>query len=359
MTAPSPIVTDAVIIGAGPVGLFQVFQLGLHGIKCHVIDALPHLGGQCSQLYPDKPIYDIPGVLMCTGAQLVEQLQQQIRPFGAIFHLGHEVASLAQHPADGLFDLATNRGLALRAKVVIVAAGVGAFQPRKLKLEGLDRFEGRQLWHHAPPAEQLAGQRVVIVGGDDDAVRAALALSEPAASPRPVQVTLVHRRDVFNGDDASLATLRERIASNAVKFVAGQAIGFETTPAPKDRLGSLEVLGPDAQTRSVPCDALLVLQGLSPRLGPVAEWGLTLERKQVVVNPATFESSTPGVFAVGDINTYPGKRKLILCGFHEATLAAFAAAALVHPDQPVQLQYTTTSPRLHQLLGVSGGTPSH
>ncbi|WP_374593428.1 NAD(P)/FAD-dependent oxidoreductase [Aquabacterium sp.] len=357
MTASPPIDTDAVIIGAGPVGLFQVFQLGLHGIQCHVIDALPHLGGQCAQLYPDKPIYDIPGVLMCTGAQLVEQLQQQIRPFGATFHLGHEVASLTLSPADGHFDLATNHGLALRAKVVIVAAGVGAFQPRKLKLEGLDRFEGHQLWHHAPPAEQLAGQRVVIVGGDDDAVRAALALSEPAASPRPAQVTLVHRRDVFNADDASLATLRERIASNAVQFVAGQAIGFET--APEDRLGSLQVLGPDAQTRSVPCDALLVLQGLSPRLGPVAEWGLTLERKQVVVNPATFESSTPGVFAVGDINTYPGKRKLILCGFHEATLAAFAAAALVHPDQPVQLQYTTTSPRLHQLLGVSGAAPSH
>jgi thioredoxin reductase (NADPH) len=357
MTASAPIETDAVIIGAGPIGLFQVFQLGLHGIKCHVIDALPHPGGQCTELYPDKPIYDIPGVPFCTGAQLVEQLLEQIKPFGATFHLGQEVCAL-ERQADGSFEVRTTRGLTLRSKVVVVAAGVGAFVPRKLKLEGLDRFDGTQLHHRAPPAAQLAGQRVLISGADDDAVRAALDLSDPAQAQRPAQVLLLHRRESFNADADQLALLRERLAVGAVQFVAGQAIGFETGDAPPTAsatapLSGLQIVGPDAVTRVVPCDTLLVLQGLSPRLGPIAEWGLALERKQVSVNTATFESSTPGVFAVGDINTYPGKRKLILCGFHEATLAAFAAAAIVHPDKPVQLQYTTTSPRLHQLLGVA------
>ncbi len=354
--------TDAVIIGAGPAGLFQVFQLGLHDISCHIIDALPHPGGQCAELYPDKPIYDIPGVPMCTGAQLVEQLLTQIRPFNAAFHLGHEVDHIAPLPQGG-FGVHTAQGLQLRCKVIIVAAGVGAFVPRKLKVDGIERFEGSQLRYHAPPPDspaeqQLAGQHLVILGSEDAALRAALRWSAPSLTTPPASVTLVHRRNAFQAETALIEATRERIASGALRFVAGQPTGFETaavsdallTNAP---LSALRITTPDANTQALRCDTIFALLGLSPKLGTLANWGVALERKQVLVDAATFESHTPGIFAVGDINTYPGKRKLLLCSFHEATLAAFAAAAIVHPDRRVQLQYTTTSTQLHQRLGIA------
>lgn len=353
--------TDAVVIGGGPVGLFQVFQLGLHEIHAELVDALPHLGGQCAELYPDKPIYDIPGLPSCSGRELVQRLSEQMAPMRPGLHLGQTVERLVQ---DGdTWELTTSAGRRLRARVVVIAAGVGAFEPRRLKLAGLEGHEGRQLHHRMPEPARLAGRDVTIVGGEESAVDAALELTDPALEPAlaPRRVTLLHRRDAFKAEPDALATLRARIDSGRLHLELGQPVGFATAPpgeqpddgddAGAQRLESLTVVRADTSTDVLPVDLLLVRLGLSPRLGPLADWGLAMERKQLVVDTAAFETSLPGVHAVGDVNTYPGKKKLILCGFHEATLAAFAAAARLFPDRPQHLQYTTTSPRLHRLLG--------
>lgn len=347
----SPIETDALIIGAGPVGLFQVFELGLLEIKAHVVDSLPTPGGQCIELYPDKPIYDIPALLQCTGRELVDRLLQQIQPFGATFHLQQEVSELRRED-DGRFFVATQRGSQFLAKVVIVAGGVGSFQARTLKVDGLDAFHGTQVFHHVANPSQFAGQHLVIVGGDDVAIDQALQFAEPGPH-QAASVVLVHRRDGFQASPAKVAKLRELCEAQQMQFTVGQVTGIEASP---ERLTAVKVTGPDAVTRVLPLDSLLVCLGLSPKLGPIAEWGLALERKQLVVDTEKFETSVPGIFAVGDVNTYPGKKKLILCGFHEATLAAFGAAPIVFPERRVQLQYTTASPKLHKLLGVE--TPS-
>ena len=345
---PALIETDAVVIGAGPVGLFQVFELGLLEIKAHVIDSLPVPGGQCIELYADKPIYDIPGTKMCSGRELVDRLLQQIEPFNATFHLGQQVNGV-QRQADGRFLIETSAGTTLLAKTVFIAGGVGSFQPRRLKIEGLASFEGTQLFYHVPSAS-LAGQRAVVIGDGDAALECALALSKQTAS-----VTLMHRRDEFKAAASTLDAVRQLRARGQLHFIAAQTIGIEHAGG---RLTALQVATADGSTQTLPLDALIVLTGLSPKLGPIADWGLALERKQLVVDTATFETSTPGIFAVGDVNTYPGKKKLILCGFHEAALAAFGAAPHVFPGKPVHLEYTTTSPRLHRALGVAPVTES-
>lgn len=343
----APVETQAVVVGAGPVGLFQVFELGLLGIRAHLIDALPVAGGQCIELYPDKPIYDIPGTPLCTGRELVARLLKQIEPFGAAFHLGQQVDTLARQP-DGRFLIETSAGVRLLATSVLIAGGVGSFQPRRLKVDGLAAFEGSQVFHGVPAAVILAGQRVLVVGDSDTALECAIALA--AAGPvRPAGVTLMHRRDDFKAAPRTIDALRALRTSGQIEFVAAQPTGIETSAG---RLSALQVTTSDGAVRALPLDTLLVLTGLSPKLGPIAGWGLALERKQIVVDTEKFETSEPGVFAVGDVNTYPGKKKLILCGFHEATLAAFGAAARVFPDKPIHLEYTTTSPRLHQALGV-------
>ena len=345
-----PVETDAVIIGAGPVGLFQVFELGLLEIKAHVIDSLPMPGGQCVELYPDKPIYDIPALPMCTGQQLTDQLLKQIEPFNASFHLNQEVTRVekrAEHEG-GRFFVATAKGAQFLAKTVFIAGGVGAFQPRKLTVEGIDRFTGTQLFYRVKEPAALAGQDLVIVGGGDSAVDWALHFAQPGPH-RARSVILLHRRDDFRAAPAQIRKLRELCDAQQMQLLIGQVTGFEEVDG---RLARLKVTGADGVTRLVPLDLLLVFFGLSPKLGPIAEWGLALERKQVVVDTEKFETSVPGIFAVGDVNSYPGKKKLILCGFHEATLAAFGAARYAFPDKPVQLQYTTTSPRLHKALGV-------
>jgi len=350
-----PIETDALVIGAGPVGLFQVFQLGLQGVHAHVVDALPHVGGQCVELYADKPIYDIPGIAVCTGRELAERLTLQIAPFAADFHLGQRISTI-ERQSDGRYFTASARtgeqALQFLAKTIFIAAGVGAFEPRRLNLPGLDALEGRSLHHSLAQAPALAGSRVAIVGDGDAALEAALQLC--AAHPdghadKAARVTLLHRRDAFSADPATVARLRALIAAGAIEFVAGQVSGVD---APHGQLQHLDVLLPDARTQRLAVDQLLVLQGLSPKLGPVAQWGLDMERRQLQVDTATFATSAPGIFAVGDINTYPGKKKLIVCGFHECVLAAFAAMAVIAPDEKVLLQYTTTSSRLHQRLGV-------
>ncbi|MCE4554578.1 NAD(P)/FAD-dependent oxidoreductase [Roseateles cellulosilyticus] len=346
-TVPSPTIeTDALVIGAGPVGLFQVFELGLLGVSAQVVDALPHVGGQCVELYADKPIYDVPGLPVCSGRELVERLQQQIRPFAPGLHLGHEVSRL-QREANGRWLAETGAGLRFVAKTVFIAAGVGAFQPKRLRLDGAEALQGRQL-HYQPDTLAADAQQVLIIGGEEAAVQAAVEL---AGAGRAASVTLLHRRDAFKAPAAWLARLQTLRDGDAVNVAVGQPLALRLSA--DGALQGLDILDADAQTRTVPATQLLVRQGLSPRLGPIADWGLAMERKLLTVDTARFETSEPGIHAVGDINTYPGKRKLLVSGFHEATLAAFAAAERVFPGQPIHLQYTTTSPKLHERLGVS------
>ena len=343
----SPTQTDAVIIGAGPVGLFQVFELGLLEIKAHVIDSLPEVGGQCIELYPDKPIYDIPAIPVCTGRELTNNLLKQIEPFGAQFHLGQEVTKL-ERQADGRFLISTSQDKHFLSKTVFIAAGVGAFQPRTINLDGIDRFIGKQLFYHVKSPEQFTGKRIVICGGGDAALDWAIHFSEIAAS-----VTLIHRRDEFKASPKSIARMRELCANHQMELLIGQVSGYE---ASDDQLKEITFTNIDSETKQIPLDDLLVFFGLSPKLGPISDWGLNIDRKQICVDTQKFQTSIPGIYAVGDINVYPGKKKLILSGFHEAALAAFAAAEYLNPEKQIQLQYTTTSPKLHKALGVKSPT---
>ena len=340
----SPIQTDAVIIGAGPVGLFQVFELGLLEIKTHVIDSLPEAGGQCIELYPDKPIYDIPATPVCTGRELTNNLLKQIEPFDAQFHLGQEVTQLEKQ-ADGRFLIGTSQGKHFLSKTVFIAAGVGAFQPRTLKLDGIETFEGQQVFYSVKNPEQFTGKKIVICGGGDAALDWTLHFVDKAAS-----VTLIHRRDDFKAAPASVAKIRELCKNKQMQFLIGQISSYEVE---RDQISKIVVTEIDGKDQEIAVDDLLIFFGLSPKLGPIADWGLDIDRKQVSVDTEKFQTSIPGIYAVGDINIYPGKKKLILSGFHEAALAAFAAAAYLNPEKQVQLQYTTTSPKLHRVLGVS------
>jgi thioredoxin reductase (NADPH) len=341
--------TDVVVIGAGPAGLFQVFELGLLEMRCHVIDSLPGPGGQCVELYADKPIYDIPGTPACTARELIDRLLMQIAPFDPQFHFGQQVDVL-QRLDDGRFRVETSKGLQLIAKAIVIASGVGSFQPRRLKIEGLDAFNDRQVFYSDAAALAFAGQRVLVIGDSDAALDCVQRLASPGPQ-RAIEVTLMHRRDEFKAAPDTIARLMRSRAAHQLQFVAGQAAGFETHDG---RLTALSIVTPDGSTRAEPIDALIVLTGLSPKLGPIADWGLALARKQLVVDTEKFETSEPGIFAVGDVNTYPGKKKLIVCGFHEAALAAFGAAAHVFPGKAVPLEYTTTSPRLLRALGRVG-----
>ncbi len=339
--------TDVAVVGAGPVGLFAVFELGLLGLSAHVVDALPRVGGQPVELYADKPIYDIPGVQVFSGQELADALMRQIAPFHPQLHLGQRVDGLERQP-DGRFLLTTHKGIRLLAKAVFIAGGAGAFEPRRLKIEGLNALEDKHLFHSAPPPQALAGQRVVIVGGEDAALEEAIELATRAEA-RAAGVTLLYRRDGFQAEPATVERFRALCADGSLDFVVGQVQAFD---APDGRLTMLHVLGTDGQSRPLPADMLLVLQGFSPRMGPIVNWHLDMERKQLVVDTEKFQTSESGIFAVGDINTYPGKRKLILCGFHEATLAAFAVAEQL-TGAPIPLQYTTSSTLLHKRLGLA------
>ena len=339
----TPIETDALVIGAGPVGLFQAFQLGLQGIACHIVDALPHVGGQCAELYADKPIYDIPGIPVCTGRELVERLQLQIAPFKPQLHLGQTIETL-HGSEDGRWALTSSIGTAWLAKTVFIAAGVGAFVPRSLAIEGLAPHMGRQVWFASSPLPDFAGQHLLVTGDGESALQTCLDAVGTAAS-----ITLMHRREHFSAEPARVVAFKAAQAAGQVRFVAGQPMGLGVQG---DRLSALHYLNAEGTEADMPCDQLVMALGLSPKLGPVAQWGLQIERKQLVVNTETFATSAPGIFAVGDINTYPGKKKLILCGFHEATLAAFGAAAHLWPVDKTLLQYTTTSTTLHRRLGL-------
>ncbi|CAG2137012.1 NAD(P)/FAD-dependent oxidoreductase [Cupriavidus numazuensis] len=338
-----PLEIDALIVGAGPVGLFQVFELGLLEIKAHVIDSLKVVGGQCVELYPDKPIYDIPAVPSCTGQELTDNLLKQIEPFGPTFHLGQEVA-VVERRDDGRFFVETSLGTRFITKTIFIAAGVGSFQPRTLKVDGIDKFDGKQLFYRVKDPSRFHGRNLVIVGGGDSALDWTLDLVGKAES-----VVMIHRRDGFRAAPASVAKMKELCEQMEMQFLVGQIGGYEE----KDGvLNEIKVTGADGVTRRLPVDDVLVFFGLSPKLGPIAEWGLDLERKQIKVDTEKFQTNIPGIFAVGDINTYPGKKKLILSGFHEAALAAFGAAPYIFPEKKIHMQYTTTSPKLHKVLGV-------
>jgi thioredoxin reductase (NADPH) len=348
--APAPITTDVLIVGAGPVGLFQVFELGLLELQAHVVDALPQAGGQCIELYPDKPIYDIPGLAEVSGRELTQRLLRQCAPFKPGLHLDQLVTQVRPRE-DGRFDVETSAGTRFDAGALVLAAGVGAFLPRELRLTGIEHLAPGQLHERRLPTplpDDLDGQHVIVLGDEDDALIQACDLADDG---RCARVTLLHRRDQFRASDALQARLAAARGAGRLHFVAAQPLALHTTDDGRT-LQALQVIDADDQEARLEAQRLIPLLGLSPRLGPLADWGLALQRKLLPVDTARYETAHPGIHAVGDINTYPGKRKLLLCGFHEATLAAFAIAERLRPDQRILLQYTTTSPRLHELLGV-------
>ena len=344
--ATAPIETDAVVVGAGPVGLYLVFQLGLHELATQLVDSLPALGGQCIELYPDKPIYDIPALPVASARELIDRLVAQTKPFATPPHLSQQVDRV-EPLTDGRFQVETSAGTRFVTKTVLIAGGVGSFQPRHLKVDGLTPHEGRQVFYGLDDPARLAGQRLLIVGDGDAALDAAIDFVE-STSHRAASVTLMHRRDEFKAAPATVARMRELCSAGRMQFVAAQPIAVRESDG---RLSGLQVATADDRTPWLELDAIVAYTGVSPKLGPIAQWGLNLERKQIVVDTERFETSTRGIFAVGDIVTYPGKRKLIVSGFHEATLAAFAAASHVYEGKPIPLEYTTTSPRLLRLLG--------
>jgi len=338
--------TDVVIVGAGPCGLFQVFELGLLGLKAEVVDSIRQPGGQCTELYPDKPIYDIPAVPVCTGDELTSLLLKQIEPFKCGMHLGEEV-QVVRPEAGGTFFVETSGGKQFSAKAVVIAAGVGSFQPRPIRATNAESFEGTALHYRVRDPAQFAGRKLVILGGGDSALDWVLELAGKAE-----RITLVHRRDEYRAMPDSVAKMKKLVADGAIdEILSAKATAFNGEGG---KLESVVVESKDGESREVTADHALVFFGLAPKLGPIAEWGLDINRKTINVDTEKFETNVPGIYAVGDINYYPGKKKLILCGFHEAALAAFAIKQRIEPDRKVHVQYTTTSPIMHERLGVEG-----
>ncbi len=342
-TGAVPIETDAVIIGGGPIGLFAVFELGLVDIKAHVIDILDKPGGQCAELYPEKPIYDIPGMPIVTGQGLTDALMAQIKPFGATFHLGQRVDAL-QKMDDGRFRLVTDIGTPFIAKVVVIAAGGGSFTPKRPPLAGIEAYEGKSVFYSVRRMDDFRGKDVLVVGGGDSALDWTLNLQPIAKS-----LTLLHRRDEFRGAPHSVEQMRALVADKKIALLIGQATALE---GDNGALAAVRIKTKDGEVR-YPCDRLLPFFGLTMKLGPVADWGLNLDENLIPVDTEKFESSSPGIFAVGDINWYPGKLKLILSGFHEVALMAQAAYRIVFPGKKLLFQYTTSSSSLQKKLGVT------
>lgn len=327
--------TDVVIVGAGPVGLFAVFECGMVRLNCHVVDVLDDVGGQCTALYPEKPIYDIPGFPRVAAAELIVRLRAQAAPFKPVYHLGEQVQALEQQTG-GFWRLTTSKGTVIQARAVIVAAGVGAFGPNRPPLPSIEAYEGKSVFYYVTHRENFRGKRIVIAGGGDTAVDWALSLSEVAS-----HVSVIHRRDKFRAAPESEAKLKALAKAGKIDLVVPyQLQGLDGVGG---QLTAVTVESLDGGTRKIEADVLLPFFGLSMSLGPIADWSLALERNQIVVDPATSATSKSGIFAVGDVVAYPGKLKLILTGFSEAAIAARSAYALIHPETPLHFEYSTTS----------------
>ena len=336
--------TDAIIIGAGPVGLFAVFELGLLDIKCHLVDILDKPGGQCAELYPEKPIYDIPALPIVTGQELTDRLMEQIKPFHAGFTLG-EMAEELHKTEDGNWRLKTDLGTIIEGRVIVIAAGGGSFTPKKPPIKGIEDYEGTSVFYAVRKINQFKGKNILIAGGGDSALDWTLNLQPMAES-----LQLVHRRDEFRAAPDSVNKMRELVANDQMKFHIGQPIALHGDN------GQLEAVTLKSKERGefdVPCNTLLAFYGLTMKLGPVANFGLNLHQNLIHVDTEKFETSTPGIFAVGDINWYPGKLKLILSGFHESALMAQQAFRYIYPDKKLRFQYTTSSSDLQNKLGVN------
>jgi len=338
-----PIETDVVIIGAGPVGLFAVFELGLVDVKAHVVDILDKPGGQCAELYPEKPIYDIPGLPVVSGQELTDRLLQQIKPFGATFHLGERVDEL-ERLADERFRLKTDAGTKFFCKVVVIAAGGGSFTPKRPPLEGIEGFEGTSVHYSVRRMENFKDKSILIVGGGDSALDWTLNLQPLAKS-----LILMHRRDEFRGAPHSVEKMRALVDQGAMRLLIGQVTKLHGA---NGQLEAATVKTKEGEER-LPIDVMLPFFGLTMKLGPVADWGLNLNENLIPVDTEKFETSEKGIFAIGDINWYPGKLKLILSGFHEAALMAQQAHKYVYPGKKLLFQYTTSSSSLQKKLGVA------
>jgi thioredoxin reductase (NADPH) len=351
MSEAAPIECEVVIVGAGPCGLFQVFELGLLGISAHVVDSLNHPGGQCTELYPDKPIYDIPALPYCGAQELIDRLLQQIKPFNATFHLGQEVTEV-RALAERLFVLRTATGTTFHTRAIVIAGGVGSFQPRRLGVAGAEVFEDRNIYYRVKNTAAFHDKDLVIFGGGDSALDWTIELCDKARS-----LVLVHRRPEFRAAPASVARMRELVAAGRMRFIEGTAASLITAGdasqgSALQALKGIEVVSTDKTHHRLEAEHLLVFFGLHPKLGPIALWGLDIDKRAIRVDTEKFATNIPGIFAVGDINTYPGKKKLILSGFHETALAAFAIQHHLYPEKKQFLQYTTTSPIMQKRLGV-------
>ncbi|KAB0538919.1 thioredoxin reductase (NADPH) [Pseudochrobactrum saccharolyticum] len=335
--------TDVVIIGAGPVGLFAVFELGLYDLKCHLIDILDRPGGQCAELYPEKPIYDIPAWPEISGQMLTDKLMEQIKPFSPQFHFNRMVTKL-ERLEDGSFHVETDESEVFETKVVVIAAGGGSFQPKRPPVPGIEAYEGKSVYYAVRRVEAFRDQDVVIVGGGDSALDWALNLQ-----PIVKSMTVVHRRPEFRAAPDSVKKMFELVDAGKIRFEVGQVSGLEGEDGD---LSAVKIKGADGET-VLPATRMLPFFGLTMKLGPIADWGLNLHENLITVDTEKFETSEPGIFAIGDINWYPGKLKLILSGFHEAALMTQAAKRIVSPGERVVFQYTTSSTSLQKKLGVS------
>jgi len=338
-----PIQTDAVIIGAGPVGLFQVFELGLLDLKAEIIDSLPQPGGQCAELYPEKPIYDIPAWPVIGAQELIDKLIEQIKPFKPGLHLGQQVERFEKRD-DGRFTVVTSSGTEFDTGAVIIAAGLGSFLPRRLKAKALDQVTSDQVQYKVTDRNRYRDKRVLILGGGDSALDWTVDLADIAGS-----IDLIHRRADYRGAPATVAKVKQLAAAGKVTEHQGMIMEVKHS---QGRLTGLEIMDLERNRTVVEGDEVLVFWGLAPDLGPIADWSLDLDKKQIAVDTEQFQTSIPGVFAIGDINSYPGKKKFILSGFHEAALAAFGVQKYIYPDKRQFVQYTTTSPAMHKRLGV-------
>jgi thioredoxin reductase (NADPH) len=330
----NPIETDIIIIGAGPTGLFTVFEAGLLKLRCHLIDYLPQAGGQLTEIYPKKPIYDIPGFPEVLAGDLVDGLMKQIAPFKPGFTLG-ERAETVEKLEDGRFKVTTQRGTEHIAPVIAIAGGLGCFEPRKPPIDNIVDFEDKGIEYIIKEPEFYRNKRIVIAGGGDSALDWTIFLAEIAS-----EIIMIHRRKGFRGAPDSVEKVEKLAEEGKIKLVTeAQVVGLSGS----DKLEFVEIEQLGTENYNIACDHFIPLFGLSPKLGPIGEWKLAIDRSAVEVNTFDYSTNVPGIFAIGDINTYPGKLKLILCGFHEATLMVQSAFKIIHPEKKVQFKYTTVN----------------